>query len=41
MNQAFQTPWRVAVIGEDLNTVVNSDIVTSVNPMQRTGTGPL
>lgn len=32
MNQAFQTPWRVAVIGEDLNTVVNSDIVTSVNP---------
>lgn len=30
MNGAFETPWRVAVIGNDLNTIVNSDIVTSV-----------
>lgn len=31
MSSAFETPWRVAVIGSDLNTVVNSDIITSVN----------
>lgn len=30
MEQAFETPWRVAVIGSDLNTIVNNDIVTSV-----------
>lgn len=30
MKNAFETPWRVAVIGENLNTVANSDIVTSV-----------
>lgn len=32
MSEAFETPWRVAVIGEDLNTISTSDIVTSVNP---------
>ena len=31
MTEAFETPWRIAVIGDNLNTVVNSDIVTSVN----------
>ena len=30
MSGAFETPWRVAIIGEDLNTIANSDIVTSV-----------
>lgn len=32
MKSEFTTPWRVAIIGDDLNTVVNSDIVTSLNP---------
>jgi alpha-glucosidase len=26
------TPWRVVIIGNDLNTMVNSDIVTNLNP---------
>jgi alpha-glucosidase len=26
------TPWRVALIGADLNTLVNSDIITSLSP---------
>ncbi|MGN6370062.1 MAG: glycoside hydrolase family 97 catalytic domain-containing protein [Phycisphaerae bacterium] len=26
------TPWRVVLIGKDLNTLVNSDILTSLNP---------
>jgi alpha-glucosidase len=26
------TPWRVIIIGPDLNTLVNSDIITSVSP---------
>lgn len=30
MEGAFETPWRVAVIGNDLDIIVNSDIVTSV-----------
>lgn len=30
MNKAFETPWRVAIIANDLNVLVNSDIVTSV-----------
>ncbi len=30
MDGAFETPWRVAVIGSDLNAIVNNDIVTSV-----------
>lgn len=30
MKGAFETPWRVAIIGKDLNTIANSDIVTSV-----------
>lgn len=30
MKEAFETPWRVAVIGDSLDTIVNSDIVTSV-----------
>ncbi len=30
MENSFETPWRVAVIGSDLNTIVNNDIVTSV-----------
>lgn len=32
MEYPFATPWRVAVIAEDLNTLVNTDIITSVNP---------
>lgn len=28
----FHTPWRVAVITDDLNTLTNSNIVTSLNP---------
>jgi len=30
MTGAFETPWRVAIIASDFNTLVNSDIVTSV-----------
>lgn len=30
MKEAFETPWRVAIVAGDLNTIVNSDIVTSV-----------
>jgi alpha-glucosidase len=26
------TPWRVVIIGKDLNTLVNSDIITNLNP---------
>lgn len=29
---AFHTPWRVAVITDNLNTLTNSNIVTSLNP---------
>jgi alpha-glucosidase len=28
----FSTPWRVIIIGKDLNTLVNNDIVTNLNP---------
>lgn len=28
----FHTPWRVAVITDNLNTLTNSNIVTSLNP---------
>lgn len=30
MTEAFETPWRVAVMSDNLNEIVNSDIVTSV-----------
>ncbi len=30
MDDAFETPWRVAVIGSNLNAIVNNDIITSV-----------
>ncbi len=30
MKKAFETPWRIAIIASELNTLVNSDIVTSV-----------
>ena len=30
MKNAFETPWRIAIITDDLNELVNSDIVTSV-----------
>ncbi len=30
MKEAFETPWRIAIIANELNTLVNSDIVTSV-----------
>jgi len=26
------TPWRVVIIGKDLNALVNSDVITSLNP---------
>ena len=26
------TPWRVIIIGKDLNTIVNNDIITNLNP---------
>lgn len=26
------TPWRVIIIGKDLNTLVNSDVITNLNP---------
>jgi alpha-glucosidase len=29
---AIQTPWRVIIVGADLNTLVNSDILTNVSP---------
>jgi alpha-glucosidase len=32
MKGKVTTPWRVALIGKDLNTLVNSDIITSLNP---------
>jgi alpha-glucosidase len=38
MRQAAQikgtltTPWRVVIIGKDLNALVNSDIITNLNP---------
>lgn len=30
MSDAFETPWRTAIISTDLNTLVNSDMVTSL-----------
>ncbi|MBP3339507.1 MAG: glycoside hydrolase family 97 catalytic domain-containing protein [Lachnospiraceae bacterium] len=30
MENAFETPWRIAIVTDDLNELVNSDIVTSV-----------
>jgi len=30
MTGAFETPWRVAIVADNMNTLVNSDIVTSV-----------
>ena len=29
---SLTTPWRVVIIGKDLNALVNSDIVTNLNP---------
>jgi alpha-glucosidase len=31
-NGSFTTPWRVVVIGKDLNALVNNDIITNLNP---------
>ncbi len=31
-NGKFHTPWRAAVIADNLNTLMNSDLVTSLNP---------
>lgn len=28
----FTTPWRVVVIGQDLNALVNNDIISNLNP---------
>ncbi|WP_164890999.1 glycoside hydrolase family 97 protein [Botryobacter ruber] len=28
----LSTPWRVVLVGKDLNTLVNSDVVTSLSP---------
>jgi alpha-glucosidase len=32
VNGKIITPWRVVMIGKDLNTLVNSDIITNLNP---------
>jgi len=32
MENEFQTPWRVAIIGEDLEEVTNSSLVMDLNP---------
>jgi alpha-glucosidase len=32
LNDSLNTPWRVIGIGEDLNTLVNSDIIASLSP---------
>jgi alpha-glucosidase len=32
MKGKVTTPWRVVLIGKDLNVLVNSDIITSLNP---------
>ncbi len=31
-NGSFHTPWRVAVITDDMNQLVNSNLVTNLNP---------
>lgn len=31
-NGKFYTPWRVAIIADDLNTLTNSNLVTDLNP---------
>ncbi len=31
-NNGFDTPWRVLVISDDLNTFVTSDIISNLNP---------
>jgi alpha-glucosidase len=32
INGTITTPWRVVIIGKDLNSLVNSDIVSNLNP---------
>lgn len=32
MKGSITTPWRVVIIGKDLNALVNSDLVTNLNP---------
>lgn len=32
------TPWRVTIIARDLDALVNTDIITSLNPGSRPGT---
>jgi alpha-glucosidase len=32
VNGPFSTPWRVTLVSEDLNGLVNSDILTNLNP---------
>ena len=32
MKGSLTTPWRVVIIGKDLNALVNSDVVTNLNP---------
>ena len=32
INGAVQTPWRVVVVGKDLNTLVNTDIIQNLSP---------
>ena len=37
MQYPFNTPWRVALIGTDIDTVANSSVVTSLNPDNKIG----
>lgn len=37
MQYPFNTPWRVALIGTDIDTVANSSVITSLNPENKIG----
>jgi alpha-glucosidase len=32
LDGAFESPWRVILAGEDLNTLVNNDVINDLNP---------
>lgn len=32
VENAFTTPWRVTLLGKDLNSLVNSDLISNLNP---------
>jgi alpha-glucosidase len=37
LDGAFESPWRVVLVGADLNTLVNTDIIHNLNPPPAAG----